>query len=103
MSLAFKTPEELEELLGQRLKRLRVDCGLTQEDVADRSGASLRAIQQLEAGMGSRIQTLLRFLKAIGRADAIDILAPEPSISPMAMLASHKLPTRVRRSKKKAD
>ena len=101
MDLSFKTIAELQEFLGERLKAMRIDRGLTQSETAEKAGISLRAAQKLEAGDGSSIETFLRFLKAIGRTDALEILAPRPTVSPMAMLATQKQPMRVRHPRKK--
>jgi len=100
MDLSYQTPDEIQVFLGKRLKSLRVRSGLTQDQVAGKAAVSLRSIQHLESGAGSTLETFLRFLKAIGEINVIDTLAPEPTISPMAMLkmARKKSPQRVRRS-----
>lgn len=96
MNLSYATIDELQTLLGERLRALRVEHRLTQHEAAVKGAVSLRALQQLEAGKGSTVETLLRALKALNHLDAIDTLAPEPTISPLAMLKSRKQPTRVR-------
>jgi transcriptional regulator with XRE-family HTH domain len=88
MDLSYKTPLELQAFLGERLRALRVDRGLTQAEAASRAGVSLRALQKLEAGSGSELETFLRILKAVGDIAVLDLLAPAPSVSPMALLAA---------------
>jgi transcriptional regulator with XRE-family HTH domain len=100
MDHEYQTPEELQRFLGDRLKLLRVDRRLTQSETAAKAGVSLRAVQKLEAGEGSTLETFLRFLKAIDHTDVLEMLAPTPTISPMAMLNSRKRPSRVRHSRK---
>lgn len=47
--------------LGKNLNRLRVNAGLTQERLAEKSEISLRYLQQLEAGQRNpSIPTLVR-------------------------------------------
>jgi len=100
MDLSYKTPAELQEMLGERLRELRLDQELTQSAVAEKAGTSLRTIQKLERGEGSTIDTLVRFLKAVGAADALNAISPEPTISPIAILkAENRRRQRVRRQK----
>ncbi|HWS78700.1 MAG TPA: helix-turn-helix domain-containing protein [Thermomonas sp.] len=80
------SPEELASELGDRLRALRLSQALTQATVADKAGISLRALRELEAGRGSTVLTLVRVLKALGIEQGLQALAPQPTISPMAML-----------------
>lgn len=51
---------------GSRVKRLREAKGMTQFDLAARSGVSLRAIQYIERGRSNvRESTLLRLAEAL--------------------------------------
>ena len=90
--------DDLQRQLGERLKRLRVLKKLDQQTLADRAGVSTRALSRLETGRGSTLETLLRILYALQETGAIDALAPEPTIDPVAMLRTKRMPTRVRRS-----
>ncbi len=99
MDFEYATIAELQTLLGNRLQAMRIDRRLTQEEAAAKGGLSLRALQQLEGGKGSTVETFLRALKALGSIDALDTLAPQPTISPLAMLKSRKAPTRVRHTR----
>jgi len=103
MTFTFKTSQELQKLLGERLKALRIDRRMTQAELAAKAQCSLRAVQKLEAGSGSTIDTLMRFLKATASENVIDLIAPEPMISPMAMLALGRRPARVRHASVKGS
>ena len=70
------TPEELEATLGENLQRYRLSLNLPQERVAHLAGISTRALQNLEAGRGSSLRTLVMVLRALGRSGWIDTLAP---------------------------
>jgi transcriptional regulator with XRE-family HTH domain len=93
------TAEELQEELGERLRRLRVQQDLDQDSVASKAGVSVRSLRALENGTGSNLRTLMLVLKALGSLDGIDALAPAPTVSPMAMLTRTHERQRVRRSK----
>ena len=97
MSLSFKTPDELQTVLGDRLRALRLSRNFSQRELADKSGVSLRALHNLEAGAGSTLETFLRDLKALNAVDAIETLVPQPQVSPLTLLKMGAVPRRVRR------
>ena len=100
MDMSYKTPKEVLGILGSRLQAVRVDRGMTQASAAEKAGVSLRALQSLEAGSGSTLETFVRALKALGEINAIDTFAPAPVVSPLALLAAEEKrlrPRRVRR------
>jgi transcriptional regulator with XRE-family HTH domain len=98
--LQFKTPEELQFELGRRLQRLRLSRNVDQRTVAEKAGIARAALQNLEAGRGSSVKTLVRTLKALNYLEGIEILAPEPTVNPLALLKTKRLPERARRPRK---
>jgi len=98
--IAFKTPDELQVNLGERLRRLRLSRNIDQRAAAGKAGISERALRNLESGNGSTVETLLRTLKALGYTQGIEMLAPETTVDPLALLHRAKPPQRVRRSRK---
>ena len=79
-------------------------CSKDQVTTAEKAGISQKALRNLEAGRGSRTETLVRVLKALDSLHGLTLLAPRPSISPMALLRhSGKVRRRGRRSMKGAD
>jgi transcriptional regulator with XRE-family HTH domain len=98
--IIFKTPDELQAALGERLKRLRLNRNLDQRATAEKAGISERALRNLESGHGSTVETLLRVLKALDYLQGIDMLAPEASVNPLDLLRQSKAPQRVRRAAK---
>jgi transcriptional regulator with XRE-family HTH domain len=90
----------LEGDLGHRIRRVRLARNLDQRTTAERAGISLRALSKLENGQGSNLETFLRTLRALDYLKGIDLLAPEPTVNPLAMLRSPKPPQRVRRPRK---
>jgi DNA-binding XRE family transcriptional regulator len=97
MSISFKTPAELQTVLGERLRALRLSRNFSQRELAGKAGVSLRALHNLEAGSGSTIETFLRVLKALNAVDAIEALVPQPKVSPLTLLKMGAVPRRVRR------
>ena len=87
----------LQHDLGLRLRQLRLSRNLDQRTVADKAGISLRALSKLENGQGSTLETFLRTLRALDYVKGIELLAPEPTVSPLALLKNPRRPQRVRR------
>ena len=95
---SFSTPHELQELLGERLKRLRLNRNLDQCTTAEKAGISEKALRNLESGRGSTVETLLRVLKALDYLQGLDMLAPEISVNPLDLLRQPK--ARIRASRR---
>ena len=95
--LQFKSPLELQVELGRRVRRLRLSRNLDQRTAAEKAGIARAALQNLEAGKGSSVQTLLRTLKALNYLEGIEVLAPAPTVNPLALLKTKTLPQRARR------
>jgi transcriptional regulator with XRE-family HTH domain len=95
--ITFRTPEELQIVLGERVRRLRLARNMDQRATADKAGISEKALRNLEAGRGSTVETLLRTLKALDSLQGIEMLAPEVTVDPLALLHASKPPRRVRR------
>jgi len=96
--ITAESSHELEERLGERLRELRLLKNLDQVSLAEHAGLSLNAVKHLESGQGARVASLIKVLRALGRSDWLDTLAPVVSISPMQMLkADSRPPRRVRR------
>jgi transcriptional regulator with XRE-family HTH domain len=94
--LTFKTPLEIQVVLGERIQRLRRSRNLDQRSTAEKAGISERALRKLEAGRGSTVETLVRVLKALELTDRIELLAPEPTTNPLSLLRNAKLRKRIR-------
>jgi len=94
--LQFKSLAELQVELGRRIRQLRLSRNIDQRTVAEKAGIARAALQNLEAGHGSSVQTLLRTLKALNYLEGIEMLAPEPTVNPLALLKTKKAPQRAR-------
>ena len=77
------TSEELEQQMGASLKKLRLSRNIEQRVLAERAGVSPRALQSLENGEGSSLSTLLQVLRALGREDWLQTIAPVAIVNPM--------------------
>jgi len=91
--------DDREAELGRQLRSLRLRQDLDQRTLAERAGVALNVVKHLEAGKGATLTSLIKVLRALGRADWLNSLAPAVSISPMQMLKAK--PTRQRASRKR--
>ena len=91
--------DDREAELGRQLRSLRLRQDLDQRTLAERAGVALNVVKNLEAGKGSTVSSLIRVLRALGRADWLNSLSPTVSISPMQMLKAK--PARQRASRKR--
>lgn len=94
-----KLPEELEAELGQQLRDLRLRQNINQQQLAVQAGVALNAVKNLEGGSGATVSSLVKILRALGRAEWLHTLAPAISVSPLQMLKGK--PVRLRASRRK--
>jgi transcriptional regulator with XRE-family HTH domain len=93
-------PEILGEL-GRRLRGYRLQQGLSTKELAKQAGITPLTLSKVERGHNFRIDTLARVLRALGRLEQLDAMLPEPSLSPLALLAQQRPPPR-RRARRRA-
>lgn len=101
MATINSTPSEMELGLGERLKALRLSRNLDQKTLAERAGISVRALRSLEAGQGSTIKTLVCVLRALGRQEWLNTIAPVATINPLALTREAQPRQRASRPRRK--
>lgn len=104
IDMIFMSPDELQAALGKQVQELRIAKNLDQITTAEKAGISEKTLRNLEAGRGSSVETLVRVLKALDSLEGLRLLAPKPSVSPLALLRhSETARRRVRRSSLEAN
>jgi transcriptional regulator with XRE-family HTH domain len=93
--MEYRTANEIEATLGQRLRALRIAENLDQRTVAERAGVSVNAVKYLESGRGT-VRSLVAVLRVLGRGNWVDAIAPVPTINPLAVTDSGTVRQRVR-------
>lgn len=84
--------DEWEANLGSQVRAERLRLGLDQVTLAARANISVPSLSKLENGEGSRLSTLIKVVRALGREDWLESLAPASQVSPLAMLRDRDLP-----------
>ena len=71
----MSTKEETRKRIGQRVRILRTQAGLTQQELADRAGLQRTHIERIEDGaFGSQVETIQQVAEALGMT--VDIIDP---------------------------
>lgn len=83
---ARRTLPEWEAEIGRQVRTLRNRSGDTQAELAQRAGVSVGTIRNLESGVGSTLSTLIEVVRALGRTEWLETLAPPVSVSPLELL-----------------
>ena len=85
--------------LGGRIRDVRIASSVTREELAEKSGVSVRTVARIEGGMSVSFDNLLRVLYAINCSKNVELLVPEQQVLPEDVFSGKK--KRVRASKKK--
>ncbi|MFV5491905.1 helix-turn-helix transcriptional regulator [Acinetobacter sp. ASP199] len=72
-------------ILGERLKRVRLNLDRTQEEVASKAWVSRRAVMNAEKGEVT-LENLVAIMRALEMTNNLNIFIPAPSISPIQLL-----------------
>ena len=86
----MSTKEETRKRIGQRVRILRTQAGLTQQELADRAGLQRTHIGRIEDGaFGSQVETIQQVAEALGMT--VDII--DPGLQDLAPLKRQTLGT----------
>jgi transcriptional regulator with XRE-family HTH domain len=87
--------------LGQAVSMARRRRRLTQQDLAERIGASANTVRRMEAGFpGTALVHVARALQVFGELDKLDQLLETPQDTIGLTLMDEQLPQRVRKPRK---
>lgn len=90
--------------IGERLKQYRINAEMTQQDLENKSGVSVRSISRLEQGSSVQLESLIKILSALNLESNLDLLIPDQTKRPSFYLKGNEKPKqRVRKKAKAAD
>lgn len=85
MNFYTLSDKAIEEELGNRIKALRLQKNVTQQELADATTLSLNVIKALESGRG-KLLSLIAVLRELGALDQLENFIPETTtISPLQL------------------
>lgn len=88
--------------LGGRIAQIRLNKNITQESLAMEAGVSVPTIKRIEQGRSASFTNFIRILRALKHLDNLELVIPEPPVSPM-MKMRMKGKKRARASLKKKE
>jgi len=100
----YRDIDEWESVVGEQIRRVRLAQNLDQAGLAELADLSIGAVSNLERGKGSSLHTVIAVVRALGRTDWLESLAPAVTVSPMQLLRSkRKAPRRRMRASRRAQ
>lgn len=69
--------------IGRRMKSMRLNRDMTQEQLAERAGLDRTTVVQLEGGRSATLLTLIRILRVLDRLEALEGLNEGAEVSPL--------------------
>jgi transcriptional regulator with XRE-family HTH domain len=91
-----RTIEEWETLVGEQVRATRIAGDIDQARLAELADVSVGALSNLECGKGSSLKTVVAVVRALGRTDWLEALAPPVTVSPILMLRAKQKSPRAR-------
>ena len=100
MSLQHLTDREIARQLARDLRAWRMDprgAGMTQTELASRSGVGLTPLKRFEKTGGITLNNLIALLRALNRLEVLETLVPKPDTpSPLELLKAGRAAARRR-------
>lgn len=94
--MASESIDMLQARVGEAITAQRLRLNLTRQVVAERSALSLKAVTNLEKGVGASLSTFLAVCRTLGKLDWIDSITPPEGESPLEMWKRLNKPKRQR-------
>lgn len=98
--MANYSNKEYLELIGKRIKQYRASSGISQKDLEEKTGISIRTLSRLEGGNSIQLDSLIKILTALGLNENIELLIPDQSVRPSSYLPKNKIKQRVYKNNK---
>ena len=94
---------EYQKLIGDRIKQYRVNAGISQKDLEEMSGVSVRSISRLEQGTSIQLESFIKILYALNLENNIDLLIPDQTKRPSFYLKKSEKPRQRVRKKENTN
>lgn len=84
--------KELIRKWGEKLKRLRIDAGLSQTELSEKTGMSRSSIAEIEKGRNFSIGSLIAIFRALNQLDTFESFLKEEeyTLTPMEIYEREK-------------
>ena len=87
MKLTYYSPtQEILTEIGKRLKVMRISKTVSQKELAEETGLSIRTISNLESGKDVSLSTLIEVLRGLNQLPSLEMLIPDQSVRPSQLM-----------------
>jgi putative transcriptional regulator len=83
IDFSVATSDQIEGALCKRLESIRLSRNITQAQLAEEAGVSVRTIGRLEKGQGVSMDTFIRIMMALSIQQNLETLLPDPAVRPI--------------------
>lgn len=80
------TNQDVIRELGEQIRRARLSRNISQADLSTHANISRRAVQSLENGDGSSLETLVAVCRCLGKVPWLLAFEPTPTVNPMLVI-----------------
>lgn len=101
--MAKLTNKEYLQMIGTRIKQYRVYSGISQKDLEEKTGISIRTLSRIEAGTSIQLDSLIKILSALEIDENIELLIPDQSKRPSMFLEKSNTKQRVYKKNTKLE
>lgn len=76
----------IREEIAKRIKAYRIDYPMTREELAEKSGVSLRTIARIESGDTTQFDNIVNIMRALDCLERIDLLFQDSEVRPSQLI-----------------
>lgn len=84
------TDESLLMEIGSRLRDMRINANMRQDDLADKASISRSTVSKIERGKQVGISEFLRYMRAVELLESLDNVIWDTSMSPLKLAREKK-------------
>ena len=95
--------EEILRIMGERLKKMRINAAMMQEDITDKADVSRRTLYHLETPQDVSFSTVIRVLRVLNKVSSLNIVFPEQQFQLEDLFRLKKERSRVTKKKKEME
>lgn len=95
--------EEILRIIGERLKKMRINAAMSQNDIVEKTGISRRTLYNIETGKDVSFSNVIKVLRALNKISSLNIVFPEQRDQPEDLFRLKKARERVTKKKKEMD
>ena len=89
--------------LSKRIKQYRISSPMTQEELSEKAGVSVKIVSKIENGRDVTVINLIKVLKAMNLQGHLEVLVPDETRNPAYYIDKENQRKRVRKRKTESE